>query len=105
LLEERRQDIPLLASRFCKATHETMGLPLFELSAGALLAVEHADWPGNVRELAHTVAAGVIRALGEGATRVERRHLFPAPAGRANESSLTFQDATRKFSAVFCPRP
>src|SRR6188768_1113947 len=101
LLEERRQDIPLLAARFCKATHETMGLPLFELSAGALLAVEHADWPGNVRELAHTVAAGVIRAHGEGATRIERRHLFPAAAGRANDSSLTFQDATRKFQRRF----
>src|SRR5206468_3128155 len=71
-LAERREDIAALAQYFCRSTCETNGFPAMELSAGAILALEHAEWPGNVREIAHAVAAGVVRANGENSLRVER---------------------------------
>jgi Nif-specific regulatory protein len=101
-LAERRSDIPMLAAHFCRATCDTNGLPMLELSSGALTALEHSDWPGNVRELSHVVQAGVVRAHGEGSLRVERRHLFPS-APRASEPppnvQLSFHEATRRFQA------
>ena len=98
LLGERREDVAPLAERFCRVSSETNRLPALELSTGALLALEYAEWPGNVRELAHVVERGLIRAHGEGALRVERRHLFPSEKlGSELPQSLTFQDATRRF--------
>jgi Nif-specific regulatory protein len=54
-----------------------------------------------VRQLANAVEAAVIRAVGEHAPRVERRHVFPEePARTPEESSApTFQEATRRFQA------
>jgi Nif-specific regulatory protein len=104
-LEERREDIAPLAVHFCKSTCETNGFPSMELSAGAILALEHADWPGNVRELAHVVGAGVVRAHGENNHRIERQHLFPADRGTSvkpsDKVSLTFHEATRRFQEQF----
>jgi Nif-specific regulatory protein len=101
-LSERRQDIAALATHFGHATSVSNNLPLLELSPGALLALEYAEWRGNVRELAHVVQAGVVRAYGEGALRVERRHLFPleSSAGeRGERQAMTFDEATRAFQA------
>jgi Nif-specific regulatory protein len=104
-LAERRDDIAPLAVHFCKSTCETNGFPSMELSAGAILSLEHADWPGNVRELAHAVGAGVVRAYGEKSLRVERQHLFPADRGASlkpsDRTALTFHEATRSFQEQF----
>jgi transcriptional regulator with GAF, ATPase, and Fis domain len=95
-LAERRKDVGALAVHSCRRTSEVNGLPFLELSTGALLALEYSEWPGNVRELEHHVQKGVLRAVAEGTTRVERRHLFPDAAGDQGES-LTFAEATRGF--------
>jgi Nif-specific regulatory protein len=103
-LAERRSDIGELATHFCRVTSEANGLPLMELSTGATLALEHADWRGNIRELAHAVQAGVVRAYGEGASRLERRHVFPASGPEAASAAVqapTFDQATRAFQADF----
>jgi two-component system nitrogen regulation response regulator NtrX len=62
-LEERREDIPLLARYFIEDLHESQGLPLREMSdeAGALL--QTMPWPGNVRQLRNVVERILI--LGE----------------------------------------
>jgi len=98
-LAERREDIPDLARHFCATASDRHGLVHLELSRGALQALDGAEWPGNVRQLAHAIEAAVIRAAGEGARRVERRHLFPEAATDGNEKDgpLTFQEATRLF--------
>jgi Nif-specific regulatory protein len=104
-LAERREDIAPLAVHFCKSTCETNGFPLMELSAGAILALGHAEWPGNVRELAHVVGAGVVRANGENSLRIERQHLFPADRNASvrpsERTSLTFHEATRSYQEQF----
>lgn len=100
-LAERPSDIAALAAHFCALTCENYRFEALRLSAGAILALEHAEWPGNVRELAHVVQAGAVRAHGEGATTVERRHLFSAisslPPEKQEPDKRTFQEATRHF--------
>ena len=98
-LAERREDIAELAAFLCATVCERHGLPRLRLSRNAVRALQSAPWPGNVRQLAHAVEAAAIRAAGEGATQIERAHVFPdAPAAGADaEESLTFQEATRRF--------
>jgi Nif-specific regulatory protein len=100
-LEERRDDIPVLAAHFSAEASRRHGLPARPLSPNALRALEAAEWPGNVRQLAHTIEAAVIRALGEGAVQIEAVHLFPATTPPATEppADETFQEATRRFQA------
>jgi len=101
-LDERREDIELLATHFCTDASRRHRLPVRPLSPNALRALEAAEWPGNVRQLAHAVEAAVIRAAGERGTQIEAKHLFPGPTGPAvaqNDEAETFQAATRRFQA------
>lgn len=76
-LEDRREDIPLLAEHICAGLQEaSAGRPLGIAPAG-MNALQGADWPGNVRQLVNTVHAGLLRALGENAPAIEAHHLFP----------------------------
>ncbi|WP_101066688.1 nitrogen assimilation response regulator NtrX [Roseovarius salinarum] len=84
-LEERREDIPLLAAHFIEEFHRTQGLPQRALSeeAGALLQTMH--WPGNVRQLRNVIERVLI--LGDGSGEIEGRELpgeaeTPADDGR-----------------------
>jgi Nif-specific regulatory protein len=101
-LAERREDVGELATYFCDSACGRHRLPRLALSRSALRAAEAAEWPGNVRQLAHAVEAAAIRAAGEGAARIEPRHLFPdaEPAEEgAPESDPGFQEATRRFQS------
>jgi Nif-specific regulatory protein len=100
-LAERREDIRELARHCCREACERHKLAPIELSRNALRAAESAEWPGNVRQLAHAVEAAIIRAVGEHATVVELRHLFPQESAVASSTpgSLSFQEATRQFQA------
>jgi len=101
-LAERREDIPLLAARFCAQACARHGLPRIDLSPNALRAAESAEWPGNVRQLENAVEAAAIRAAGEHAKQIERAHLFPQAAAPVEaDAATTFQEATRRFQARF----
>ena len=50
-LRERREDIPLLASRFLAAAAGRLHAPAKRLSPAALERLQAHAWPGNVREL------------------------------------------------------
>ncbi|MDE2439950.1 MAG: sigma 54-interacting transcriptional regulator [Betaproteobacteria bacterium] len=92
-LEERREDIPLLATHFAGQLAGKYGKPINGFAPDALEALATASWPGNVRQLFNVVeqscaltstplipAALVLRAL-----RV--------PAMEA----LTYADAKQRF--------
>jgi len=100
-LAERREDVAALAEHFCRVACERHRLVRLEISCNAIRAMELAEWPGNVRQLAHAVEAGVIRATGEGAPRVEYRHLFPGAPAVANgeQPHPSFQELTRRYQA------
>ena len=63
-LEERREDIPLLAKAFVEQCHESQGLPLRDFSDEALALMQTMRWPGNVRQLKNLVERVLI--LGDG---------------------------------------
>jgi Nif-specific regulatory protein len=102
-LAERPEDIPELAAAFCAEACRSEGHAHRSLSSDALRAIQATEWPGNVRELENAVQRGVLRAGFEGATQVERRHLFPDPAAQPGKPNgpVTFQEATRGFHKRF----
>jgi two-component system response regulator GlrR len=54
-LEERREDIALLAHHFLQALAAKYGKPLGGFAPEALAALVTASWPGNVRQLYNVV--------------------------------------------------
>jgi two-component system response regulator GlrR len=54
-LEERREDIPLLAAYFVQQVAARYGKPIHGFAPDALEALATAAWPGNVRQLYNVV--------------------------------------------------
>tara|TARA_A100001011_G_C14259035_1_gene821490 strand:+ start:34 stop:1413 length:1380 start_codon:yes stop_codon:yes gene_type:complete len=54
-LENRREDIPILANHFVKLLNYSEGLPLRSFSEGALTKLQTMSWPGNIRQLRNAV--------------------------------------------------
>lgn len=80
-LEERREDIPVLAEYFIKACHDGQGLPLRSLSDEAVALMQTMTWPGNVRQLKNLIERVLI--LGDGTGEIEAHELpQDAPAGQ-----------------------
>jgi DNA-binding NtrC family response regulator len=71
-LRERREDIPLLASRLLANLAERYRRAELSLAPAAMAAVEGYDWPGNVRHLFNALEYAVVHAEG---TTILPRHL------------------------------
>ncbi|MCB2229064.1 MAG: sigma 54-interacting transcriptional regulator [Desulfarculaceae bacterium] len=71
-LNERREDIPLLASEFLERAAAKNGKLITALSPAAMRALEGYAWPGNVRQLKHAMEYAAVLCPG-GA--VEPEHL------------------------------
>ncbi len=61
-LRERREDIPLLVSRFIEKYAARDGKRIRGVTAKAMRALRSYEWPGNVRELENMVERGVLLA-------------------------------------------
>ncbi len=72
-LEERREDIPLLAEHFIQEFNSSQGLPQRDLSEDAVALMQTMIWPGNVRQLKNLVERVLI--LGDGTGPIEAREL------------------------------
>lgn len=72
-LEERREDIPLLAEYFIDMLHKTQGLPQRKLAEDARALLQTMLWPGNVRQLKNVVERVLI--LGENAEDIAAKEL------------------------------
>lgn len=59
-LNDRMEDIPLLAQHFISEICEDYGMPLKEFSAEALKELQKTNWTGNIRELHNVVERMVI---------------------------------------------
>ncbi|MEK9751723.1 MAG: sigma-54 dependent transcriptional regulator [Rhodospirillaceae bacterium] len=64
-LNERPNDIPVLAAHFAKKYAEVNGVPERTLGADALAMLKGHAWPGNVRELENTMHRAVLLASGD----------------------------------------
>ncbi|MNK04961.1 Transcriptional regulatory protein ZraR [compost metagenome] len=59
-LNERREDIPMLAEHFLSLVCSEHGVPKKEFMDDALLELQQTDWTGNIRELRNIVERLVI---------------------------------------------
>jgi two-component system nitrogen regulation response regulator NtrX len=67
-LQERREDIPLLAGHFIEMFNRSQSLPLRALSEEAAALLQTMSWPGNVRQLRNVMERVLI--LGEGSDEI-----------------------------------
>ncbi len=82
-LEERREDIPVLAQHFIEMCNETQGLPMRDLSDEAVALLQTMTWPGNVRQLKNLIERVLI--LGDSSGPIEAREL-PNEEEKSDES-------------------
>lgn len=59
-LNERREDIPILAEHFIALVCNEHGIPKKEFTDDALIELQQTDWTGNIRELRNIVERLVI---------------------------------------------
>jgi DNA-binding NtrC family response regulator len=59
-LNDRREDVPLLASHFLKEISEEYNQPAKDLDKSALAALQEHNWTGNIRELRNAIERLVI---------------------------------------------
>jgi Nif-specific regulatory protein len=95
-LEERREDVVPIAEAALHDAARRHRLPSLPLASAARAALEASEWPGNVRQLANTIEAGLIRAAGEGAAQIGRRHLF-LEMDEPEREDASFHGATQAF--------
>ncbi|WP_341213211.1 sigma-54 dependent transcriptional regulator [uncultured Limimaricola sp.] len=72
-LEERREDIPLLAEHFIAELNKTQGLPLRPLGEDARALLQTMLWPGNIRQLKNVVERVLI--LGDSSGEISAKEL------------------------------
>ena len=90
-LEDRREDIPLLAEYFIKECNTNQGLALRELSDDASALMQTMFWPGNVRQLKNLIERVLI--LSDGSGPVEAREL-PGDEESSNEEGRVVLSGT-----------
>jgi len=95
-LEDRRDDIPVLARHFIAEFNRDQGLPLRALGEDAVAVLQTMPWPGNVRQLRNVIERVLI--LGDGAGPIGADDL-PVRA----EAGAPGADAA--FPAVFTALP
>ena len=59
-LNERKEDIPLLAEHFLKMICEDHGMPLKTFSKDAIKELQKINWTGNIREFRNVVERLII---------------------------------------------
>ena len=90
-LEDRREDIPVLAEHFISTCNASQGLPIRPLSEEAIALMQTMIWPGNVRQLKNLVERVLI--LGEGSGPIEARELPSEDEKKADEGRVVLSGA------------
>ena len=76
-LEQRREDIPMLAIHFAARYAAERRVPTPDISAEAVAALQAYDWPGNVRQLRNVIERTIILAPGDRIGRIDADMLPP----------------------------
>ncbi|MFG6575141.1 sigma-54-dependent transcriptional regulator [Sulfitobacter sp. 1A15333] len=90
-LEERREDIPLLAEHFIAEFNASQGLPQRALTEDAVALMQTMVWPGNVRQLKNLVERVLI--LGDGTGPIEARELPGEEENGSDEGRVVLSGA------------
>jgi two-component system nitrogen regulation response regulator NtrX len=107
-LEERREDIPLLAAHFIEELDKSQGLGARHLSDEAAALLQTMVWPGNARQLKNVMERVLI--LGDATGAIEAKELptqsdSPAEQGRVllsgSLATLPLRDARELFEREY----
>lgn len=79
-LNERKEDIPLLANYFITDICESSGKPMMDFNEDALKALQDINWTGNIRELRNVVERLAI--LCDGTITAEDVEMYAHPLKR-----------------------
>ncbi|MEL6449732.1 MAG: sigma-54 dependent transcriptional regulator [Pseudomonadota bacterium] len=90
-LEERREDIPVLAAHFIEEFNTAQGLPKRDLTDDAAALLQTMVWPGNVRQLKNMVERVLI--LGDGTGPIEARELPGSDEPEGEEGRVVLSGA------------
>lgn len=90
-LEQRREDISELATRFIEGFNKEQGLPLREISDDAAALLQTMPWPGNVRQLKNVIERVLI--LGDGTGPIEPGELPEQEVSREEEGRAVLSPA------------
>ncbi|MBU2993307.1 sigma-54 dependent transcriptional regulator [Octadecabacter sp. 1_MG-2023] len=85
-LEERREDIPLLAAHFISELNASQGLIAREISDEADALLQTMQWPGNARQLKNVMERVLI--LGDGTGPIEAKELPNQNEGPSEEGRV-----------------
>jgi len=88
-LNERKEDVPLLAERFVKEICEDHGMSRKTIDAKALQELQNINWTGNIRELRNVIERLVI--LGGQKITAEDVIAYVAPSQVAESTTQTFE--------------
>jgi two-component system response regulator GlrR len=92
-LEERREDIPLLATKFLQQLRSKYDKGIVGFAPGALAALASAAWPGNVRQLFNVVEQACALATTPLITLGLIQRALRTPAVEA----LSYAEAKQRF--------
>ncbi len=90
-LDERREDIPELATFFIDQLNKTQGLPRRSLSDDALAFLQTMSWPGNIRQLRNVIERVLI--LGDGEAAISAAELPQTGEGREEDGRSVLSGA------------
>ena len=96
-LEERREDVPLLAEFFASRAAQESAAPAKTIAPVAMAALATRRWPGNVRELENAVRRAVVHARGDTLGPADFEE--PPPPVSAEEEASFEQVVRRKLAA------
>ncbi len=85
-LEERREDIPLLAEHFVEMFNQMQGLPLRKLADDARALLQTMLWPGNVRQLKNVMERVLI--LGDSSGDIAAKELPSSDEASSEEGRI-----------------
>lgn len=83
-LEERREDIEILALNFISSFNKTEGLPDRALSKEAIAKLQTLAWPGNIRQLKNTIERALI--LGPLSGEIEPNEILHTDSNSENKN-------------------
>ncbi len=90
-LEERREDIPLLAESFINLFNKTQGLPIRILGDEAIALMQTMVWPGNVRQLRNVIERVLI--LGDNTGPIQASELLVEDDDKSEEGRVVLSGA------------
>ncbi len=85
-LEERREDIPVIAQHFIEMFNTEQGLTKRPLSDETVALMQTMGWPGNVRQLKNMIERLLI--LGDGTGEITVKELTSGEAQNADDSKM-----------------